>query len=570
MKNKIFKKLMAMTLAGAMTLSLAACGGKNEPQNTQESDEQSAQQEEDVNDSSEDSSGDEAQEQGVQIEDTTIKIRIMNEIRNLDKVMAKYEEMTADDPIMSKIHPEIVWIPGGDYKDKLTTAMIGQEDVDLMFCGSWFGMNSFIQDGNFADLSSYFNNDAFPGLKKAFSSEFVNAMTSYVRQEDGSYTKGIYGINMATFFEDSRGFMYREDLRKKYDCAPITDEESLLEFAKTVQENEEGMIGVNLWNFFRLGSPWYSAKHDHVFTQDNVNLFGDQTWIWVGLSDDNKTVLNAVVPGDSPEEFAKMPSGYQDDFITKYIVDRTKWNPYLDPNRGTNDTVELPPAVSYSALSEYESRLNTALEANPDAEYGFYIIEDAQRNMEKGAVICDMVTNNWLVVPEWSEKTDAVMYFLDWMFGNQEAHDLFELGIEGEDWEAIGDDGYKKLDIDESLAYSMPSYSFTQNPANIRVSEFVKEDSEIKSRFDYMYDLSTYSLSPLAGFVFDTANVETQIANISALSNELQLSISKYDADEAVEKINKWHADAEQVGLEEVRTELISQIQAFLDAKNAN
>ena len=85
-----------------------------------------------------------------------------------------------------------------------------------------------------------------------------------------------------------------------------------------------------------------------------------------------------------------------------------------------------------------------------------------------------------------------------------------------------------------------------------------------------MYDLSTYSLSPLAGFVFDTANVETQIANISALSNELQLSISKYDADEAVEKINKWHADAEQVGLEEVRAELISQIQAFLDAKNAN
>ncbi len=570
MKNKSFKKLMALTLAGAMTLSLAACGGKNEPQNTQENSEQSAQQEEAVKDSSEDSSGDEVQEQGVQIEDTTIKIRIMNEIRNLDKVMAKYEEMTADDPIMSKIHPEIVWIPGGDYKDKLTTAMIGQEDVDLMFCGSWFGMNSFIQDGNFADLSSYFNNDAFPGLKKAFSSEFVNAMTSYVRQEDGSYTKGIYGINMATFFEDSRGFMYREDLRKKYDCAPITDEESLLEFAKTVQENEEGMIGVNLWNFFRLGSPWYSAKHDHVFTQDNVNLFGDQTWIWVGLSDDNKTVLNAVVPGDSPEEFAKMPSGYQDDFITKYIVDRTKWNPYLDPNRGTNDTVELPPAVSYSALSEYESRLNTALEANPEAEYGFYVIEDAQRNMEKGAVICDMVTNNWLVVPEWSEKTDAVMYFLDWMFGNQEAHDLFELGIEGEDWEAIGDDGYKKLDIDESLAYSMPSYSFTQNPANIRVSEFVKEDSEIKSRFDYMYDLSTYSLSPLAGFVFDTANVETQIANISALSNELQLSISKYDADEAVEKINKWHADAEQVGLEEVRAELISQIQAFLDAKNAN
>ena len=581
MKNQFLKKTIALALAGAMTLSMAACGKDDAGSDSKADSQQSEQQEssaEDPGESAEENSqasGEEAPEEGgqaeaPQIEDTTIKIRVMNEFRNLDKVLAKYEEMTADDPVMSKIHPEFAWVAGGDYKDKLTTAMIGQEDFDLMFCGGWHGLSTFIQDGNFADLSSYFGNDAFPGLKNAFSEDFVQAMTSYIRQEDGSHQKGIYGINLATFYEDSRGFMYREDLRKKYDCAPITDEASLLEFVKTVQENEEGMIGVSLWNFFRLDSPWYSAKHDHVYTQDNVNVLGDQTWIWVGLSEDEKTVLNAVVPGDSPEEFAKMPVGYQDDFITAYIQDRTKWNPYLNPNRGGTDTVEKPAAIAYSALSEYESKVKTALETNPDEEYGFYVIEDAQRNMEPGAVVCDMATNNWLVVPEWSEKTDAVMYFLDWMFGSQEAHDLFELGIEGEDWEAVGEDGYKKLDIDENLAYSMPTYSFTQNPTYIRVSEFVSENEEIKSRFDYMYDPSTYKLSPLAGFVFDTTNVETQIANVSALSNELQLTISMYDADEAAEKIQQWHTDAEAVGLEEIRAELISQIQAFLDAKNAN
>ena len=567
MKSKLFKKTMALAMAGAMTLSLAACGGSDDA-SQQGSGQQSGQQQESGGNSSEGTQG--GGEQTAEMEDTTIHIRVMNEFRNLDKVLEKYEEMTKDDPIMSKIHPEFVWVAGGDYKDKLTTAMIGQEDFDLMFCGGWHGFSSFIQDGNFADLSSYFNNDAFPGLKNAFSEDFVQAMTSYIRQEDGSYKKGVYGINLATFYEDTRGFMYREDLRKKYECAPITDEASLLEFVKTVQEKEEGMIGVSLWNFFRMDSPWYSAKHDHVFTQDNVNVLGDQTWVWVGLSDDNKTVLNVVFPGDSAEEFAKMPAGYQEDFISKYIQERTKWNPYLNPNRGGTDTVEKPAAMTYSTLSEYESKVKGALEVNPEEEYGFYVIEDAQRNMEEGAVICDMATNNWLVVPEWSEKTDAVMYFLDWMFGSQEAHDLFELGIQGEDWEAVGEDGYKKLDIDESIAYSMPTYSFTQNPTYIRVSEFVSGNEEIKTRFDYMYDTSTYELSPLAGFVFDTANVETKIANVSALSNELQLTISLYDADEAVEKINQWHKDAAEVGLEEIRTELISQIQAFLDAKNAN
>lgn len=567
MKKKFFKRAMALAMAAAMTVSLAACGGDDGQQmgNTGSSSDGGGQAA-----SSGVASDGGSQAETPQIEETTLTIRVMNEFRNLDKVLERYEEMTADDPIMSNIHLDFAWVAGGDYKDKLTTAMIGQEDFDLMFCGGWHGLSAFIQEGDFADLSSYFNNDAFPGLQRAFTDEYVQAMTSYIRQEDGSYMKGIYGINLATFYEDTRGFMYREDLRKKYGLDPIMDEEGLLELAKTVQENEEGMIGMSLWNFFRMDSPWYSAKHDHVFTQDNVNVLGDQTWVWVGLSDDNKTVLNVVVPGDSAEEFAKMPAGYQEDFISEYIRERTKWNPYLNPNRGGTDTVEKPAAMTYSTLSEYESKVKTALETNPDEEYGFYVIEDAQRNMEGGAVICDMVTNNWLVVPEWSENTDAVMYFLDWMFGSQEAHDLFELGIEGEDWEAVGADGFRKLDIDENLAYSMPTYSFTQNPTYIRVSEFVSENPEIKERFDYMYDPSTYELSPLSGFVFDTTNVETQIANVSALSNELQLTISLYDADEAVEKINQWHKDAADVGLEEIRAELITQIQAFLDAKNAN
>lgn len=568
-KKDLFKKVTAVALAGAMTLSLAACGStQDSSSNNSSSAADSAAVSGEANDAA--AAGSEEQAAAPEIEDTTINIRIMNEFRNVEKVLAKYEEMTADDPIMSKIHPNFTYVAGGDYKDKLSMALVAQEDYDLMFCGSWHGLTTFIQQGNFADLSSYFNNDAFPGLKSAFSENFVDAMTSYILQEDGTYMKGVYGINLASYYEDSRGFMYREDLRKKYNCDPITDEDSLFAFVKTVAENEPDMIGVSLSNFFRLDSPWYSAKHDNVYTQDNVNVLGDQTWVYVGLSEDGKTVLNAVVAGDSEEEFAKMPEGYQYDFITEYTVERTKWNPYLNPSRGSTDAVEKPAAILYSTLTEYESKVKSALEADPTTEYGFYVIEDAQRNQEEGAIICDMATNNWLVVPQWSDKVDAVMYFLDWMFGSQEAHDLFQYGIEGEDWEAVGEGGYKKLEIAEDQEYYMPEYSFTLNPTYIRTSEFVSSDAELQGRFDYMYDEASYQLSPLAGFAFDATNVETQVANVSALSNELQLTLSMYDADEAVTRINNWHEEASKVGLEEIRAELIAQLQAFLDAKNAN
>lgn len=563
MKKTLSKRITSLFLVVVIMLALVACGNTNGSTSGGSGDNSQ-------NSSSKAVVTDESGSDETAMEETTINIRVMNEFRNLDKVLAQYEKMVADDPILSKIKLNFSFVAGGDYKDKLTMALVGQEDYDLMFCGAWHGLTQFIQEGNFKELSSYFNNEKFPGLKSAFSEDFVSAMTSYIRQEDGTYLEGVYGVNLATFFEDTRGYMYREDLRKKYNLPEITDDESLFNYVKTVSESETDLIPVGLSNFFRMYTPWYSGKHEGLFAQDSTNIFGDQTWVYVGLSDDQKTVLNAVVPGDSDEEFAKLPDKYQHDFILDYLQERTKWNPYLSSTRGSTDTTEeeKDAIIAYSTLTEYEGRVTEKLNAHSDWEFGFYAIEDAQRNMEEGAVVCDMVTNNWLVVPEWSEKTDAVMHFLDWMFGSQEANDLFSYGIIGDDWNPIGDEGYEYLDLESESHYVMPTYSLTQNPSYIRYSQFVIDNADIKKRFDYMYDEKTYQLSPFSGFIFDTSAVETEIANISALSNELQLSVSLYDEAELKEKVSAWHKNAESVGLEKVRKELITQLQAFIDAKN--
>ena len=506
-------------------------------------------------------------------EGTLIKIRIMNEIKNADKALARYREMVKNDSVMRNIHPVFKWTTGGDYRDKLSMALVAREDYDLMFCGSWHGLSTLIQQECFADLSGYFNNDAYPGLKRAFPPDFVRAMTSWIPREDGSYRKGIYGINLAEYFEDTRGIIYREDLRKQYHCKPVRDEASFINFLDTVLAGEKAAgkewLGLNLYNFFRVDTPWYAGKTQGVFAQESTNVLGDQTHVYIGIGEDGKTVLNAVFPGDSAEEFAKMPAGYRYDFIAETAAVRAgKWNRFLSPMRGTGEMELREYLAEFFPLSEFESRVQERLDRYPNAEYGFYVIEEDQRGQKEGAVINDMITNNWLVVPAWSKNIDAVMRFLDWMFGAREHHDLFHYGIEGEDWQAIGDDSYRPLAIDEKRKYVMPVYSLTLNPSYIRKSAFVKSRPDIDRRFDYMYNMATYRLSPLAGFSFNAAMAQTEIANVSALSNELQLSISRYGAEEAAMMIKQWHEGAEKAGLEKIRAELVRQLQDFLDAKH--
>ncbi|WP_310602096.1 hypothetical protein, partial [Anaerosporobacter sp.] len=498
-KTSVVKKVVSTLLVVALMGSMVGCGSKNKNNETTKN----ATTE--VNDTKENTDNNKEADTvetpdassreaiGAEMKDTTINIRLMNEFTNMDKVVAAYETAVADDPILSKVHLNFSFVTGADYKDKLSMALTAEEDYDLMFCGSWHGLSSYIAQGCFADLTNYFNNDAFPGLKNGFSEDFVEAAATYEKNANGEWEKKNYVIPLAEYYEDIRGITYREDLRVKYNCAEITDDASLKAYLDTVMANEPEMVGWKMYNgFFNAFSTYYSGKHDNVYANDATTPMGQETPFYVGLSEDGKTVLNAVVMGDSEEEFAKMPANYQYDFIKEYEVERTEWAQYLDPSRGTTDENLAEPIVNYSTLTGFISSVQALKEKFPEAELGFYVTEADQRAMTKGAIVSEMKTNNQLIVPAWSEKVDAVMYFLDWMFGSQENHDLFQYGIAGEDFEVVGSHGYRQLDIAEGQKYTVPTYSFTLNPNYARMNVALDEYPVVKAYYEYMLSPEAY------------------------------------------------------------------------------
>ena len=198
---------------------------------------------------------------------------------------------------------------------------------------------------------------------------------------------------------------------------------------------------------------------------------------------------------------------------------------------------------------------------------------DNVRNMEKGAIPVNYEGNNGLAIPASSTKIEYTMKFLDWLFGSQEAHDLFQLGIEGTDFAYGEKEGtYKTL---TNYSADFGGYGWTWNPKYALISE-AYEDEALAYR-EYEYDPETFIAMPLLGFHFDTTDVDlsTAVAQCKAVTD--MVSTVKlhgirtdgngvtYDTMKEMLKANVDQAMAN--GGQQIVDALVEQLNAYLAAK---
>jgi len=427
-------------------------------------------------------------------DETTINIRVINPVTNFDKVLDVFYDKVKDDPVLGKIKVNLTYVEGADYADKLNLAITAQEDYDLMFVGAWHGLTDKINDGVFKDLSSYFNNDAYPGLKAAFNEDYLTANT---------FNGKTYAIPLAESYEDVKGIIYREDLREKYNLPKIVDYATYEQYLEGISKhlNDDGLVAAwgvsSTQGMTEFENPGYDNRRSNIF------MFNYGAKFNVALNSDGTKVLDAAIVGDDASHFAA--NGYNKDYVSDWYTNLTKWTKYINSDAvSTSDDIGASfeaglYGATYGTATEWVSRMKNIATTNPNAKLGFFIMDEKQRNFEPGAIISNMQAWNFLCAPTWSKKTDAVMAFLDWMWSSKENHDLIQYGIEGQDWEAIGDNAYKTISTD---SYVMPGYSFTWNPTYIRYDSAVVNNEYANKVYDYMYNNDTYKLSPIAGFSF--------------------------------------------------------------------
>src|SRR5690606_33753293 len=119
-------------------------------------------------------------------------------------------------------------------------------------------------------------------------------------------------------------------------------------------------------------------------------------------------------------------------------------------------------ASYYGTISSYAADKKLLQETIADTDLEFFVLKERIRNMEPKAIPTSYKANNSVAIPASSKNIDRTMKFFDWLFQSRENHDLFELGIEGTHWEAVGEDQYKLLEASNN--YMFPGYEFTWNP----------------------------------------------------------------------------------------------------------
>lgn len=559
-------KLGALTLATAMSVSLlSACSSSNNNNGA----------------SASPSAGGSASAAGSSPaaaqppKQTTLNIMLWGDKpKQFDNIVAEFEKQTKD---TLNLKLNFTFTPQADYVNKLKLKLAAGEHVDIAFDAPWMNMNSFIAQDNYVNLDPYFNNDSYPGLKGAFG-EKILTNNKFTGADGQLHT---YGVPLGQYLGDVGIVYYRKDLAKKYGMSDITTYEDLLTYFDNVLKNDKNVIPLAIKNDGTYGANGVIETNKDMPNKPQLGawdlLLGPNITSTMVIKDNKVTDITMV--GDKTSSIANFPAPLNvKDYSTFETVREWHNKGYIEKEpivrkdaRGTFTAGKA--AAMTEGLSNYSTLNSELLAGVPNAELGAFVYQKSVREKQESnpALISEFRYWNFLCIPKSSENADRAMQFINWIFENRANHDLFEFGIEGTNWKAVGEDKFTYPEgIDLSQNYNFAGYLLTNNPNYIRLPADVPDN--LVQYYQYEADEKSYTKSALAGFAFNQEPVKNELANpdLAAVWTE-QLSYLLGMVDNPTEGLKKlqqkWENNKKlQADIEKIKAEVKSQVQAFLDA----
>ncbi|MCL2360705.1 MAG: ABC transporter substrate-binding protein [Defluviitaleaceae bacterium] len=441
----------------------------------------------------------------------------------IDDVLAEMNNRLEED---LQINLELTWSPWSDYRTRIELGIAAGEQIDWIWSGS-SDMPIFYASRIIVPIDYYVEAYGQP-LRDNIAPFFFDAM-----RIDGQLL-GIPSTANTPTVNVHNAAVYREDLRLAWGLPPINTIENLELFFEAVQENEPGMYPL-LSNNFQFSMMFAFGTERFLGGTGGSTAFR--------INDDFSVDVMPIQEATSwIESVRKMWEWNERGFIPTDILNMEAGGMFM---QGMG-------AVS-NGSAMFASERQGEISANvPNA-----VLADQPFHGD-GPKWLGGVGGNAVYLTPLSEHGDRVIQFWGWILTNQQNFDIFTYGIEGVDFELVGD----RVSFLTDYAARFPGWMFRNNNF-LRFNEAVSDE--------YIQAVRTWDdgaiESPLAGFTFDASEVSTELAAFGGVWGGFSPAFNAGAVDTDV-LLPTFIAEATAAGQERIVEEARRQIEEFLAARN--
>ncbi len=456
---------------------------------------------------------------------------------DFDEVYGKINEIL-EEKLNCSLNVE--FLSWGEHGTKYSLLFSAQEDFDLIFtASSWGHYEQTVALGGFAPLSEEFIQTYAPDIW-----EVVPEMAWNQAKIDGQ----IYMVpNYANEFGQDV-MAVRGDLMEKYGIDNISNWDELVAFYKACAAD-----GI----YASQGGPWFQYFQTQGYT------------ITGGAPQGGELVLyNTQNPDDLEFKYIAEWEGFRDYCLQmKELADAGAWSSDVLNSSDERQTGLLTGRTA-AMIWNTGSCMTYAKQANVENPDWKVTILDPIASQPKKV---NSYINNGVAINANSKNKERAMMVLNEFYTNPDVYDLAMLGVEGKNWEAVGDDQYKVLD---QSGYGVSNNcNWGWNNSEIQRSEYIENRTALDDTHDALkeaFDKNIKAEHVYDGFNFDSTNVSTQFAAVEAALGNYFDPLKNGLVDDVDKSIEIMKAALESAGIQDVLDEMNRQAAEYVAEKQAN
>lgn len=499
------RKMVSALLAGTLALSMLGGCGSSSNESTKANDGTKANTEsKDKNEGTQgntekDSSG----------ETVTVKWCVpVDKPKDYDAVMADLNEKLKE---KINVQLDLDCIPQGEYADRMRLMSTGQEDYDLCFTSNW--LNSF--DENMSRQGFLGMDD----LLKEYGQGIVDSMPEWlmdVSAVDGKH----YAVPNQQVIARQMGVVIQKEYADKYgfDLTSLKDASDLEPFLDQIVANEPTMYPIDL----RV-QPWMEKDYETVVSNS----------VYLKKDGDDFTPVGYV---DAMEEyFRKANEWYKKGYIRQDIATVTDNSADVKANRYV------------VSMSSYKPGWDAEMTERQGVEWISVPIEGVYVGATSGIETMTAINVN-------SKNPEAAMKLLNLVYTDKEIFNELLFGLEDVNYKKTGETSAEVIGENynlaphawrfgnQFLAWTLPG----QNEDVWKETDKMNREAEV---------------SRLRGFTFNSAPVQAELAQISAVVAEYKNR--EFTTDDVDGFISEVRQKMEDAGQQKVLDEFTKQVEEW-------